>query len=89
MKKTVLLNAPISRVVSLLGHGDALCVGDAGLPVPNCVERIDLAVYAGLPSFLDTLSAITSEMSVERVVIASELLDGQPVLYNHFFGRNL
>ncbi|MCP3870555.1 MAG: D-ribose pyranase [Gammaproteobacteria bacterium] len=81
MKKAVLLNAPISRVVSLLGHGDYLCLGDAGLPVPDGVERIDLAVHAGLPSFLETLSTITSEMYVERAVVATELLENQPEFY--------
>ena len=78
MKKAVLLNAPISRVVSLLGHGDSLCLCDAGLPVPNGVERIDLAVHAGLPSFLETLPTITSEMYIERAVIATELLENKP-----------
>jgi D-ribose pyranase len=81
MKKAVLLNAPISRVISLLGHGDSLCVGDAGLPIPDGVERIDLAVRAGLPPFLETLSAITGEMYVERAMIATELQGNQSGLY--------
>lgn len=78
MKKATLLNAPVSRAISLLGHGDSLCVADAGLPIPQNVERIDLAVRAGLPPFLDTLSAITCEMYVERAVIAAELRQRQP-----------
>lgn len=81
MKKAVLLNAPITRVVSLMGHGDSLCIGDAGLPVPDGVERIDLAVCKGLPPFLDTVSATTTELFVERAVIANEMRDGQPDLH--------
>ena len=81
MKKAVLLNAPISRVTSLMGHGDALCVGDAGLPIPDGVERIDLAVRAGLPSFLDTLDTIATEMCIERAAIAAEVVESQPELH--------
>ena len=81
MKKAALLNAPISRVISLLGHGDGLCVADAGLPIPASVERIDLAVRAGLLPFLDTLAAITGEMYVERAVIASELLQNRSAFH--------
>ena len=81
MKKAILLNAPVSRVVSLLGHGDSLCVADAGLLIPYGVERIDLAVRAGLPPFLDTFSALTTEMYVDRAVIAAELQENQPELY--------
>ncbi|TLP46164.1 D-ribose pyranase [Cohaesibacter sp. CAU 1516] len=78
MRKAVLLNSDITRVVSEMGHGNALCIGDAGLPVPDGVERIDLAVSRGLPSFMDTLSAVTAELFVERVLIATEMVDQQP-----------
>lgn len=78
MKKTALLNAPISSAVARLGHGDSLCIGDAGLPVPQGVERIDLALMVGVPSALQVLKAVTLEMYVERAVIARELRDVQP-----------
>ena len=32
MKKTVLLNQPISAVIAGLGHMDTLVIADAGLP---------------------------------------------------------
>ena len=78
MKKTELINAPMSRVVAQLGHTDRLCVADAGLPIPDGVERIDLAIRTGLPSFLDVFRALTSEMFVERAILASELQQFQP-----------
>ena len=78
MKKTILLNAPISSAVARLGHGDSLCIGDAGLPVPSAVEKIDLAVTASVPGVLDVLKAVTAEMYVERAVIAFELDEAQP-----------
>ena len=64
-----------------MGHGDALCIGDAGLPIPDGVERIDLAVRAGLPSFLDTLDTIATEMCIERAAIASEVVESEPELH--------
>lgn len=81
MRKATLLNAPIARVAATMGHTDSLCLGDAGLPVPGHVERIDLAVTAGLPGFLDVLPALTSEIFVERVVIAGEMALRQPALH--------
>ena len=58
MKKTGLLNQPLSAVIAGLGHMETLVVADAGLPIPPGVERIDLAVSAGLPPFLDVLRAV-------------------------------
>ena len=78
MKKAELLNSDISRVVSLLGHTDALCISDAGLPIPNGVERIDLALRKGMPPFLATLETVVSEMCVEKVLLAEELRLQQP-----------
>ena len=74
MKKNMLLNAPLSHSIATLGHTDSLTICDAGLPIPDFVERIDLALSKGIPSFLDTLYAITDEMFVERVLLAEEIL---------------
>lgn len=72
MKKTTLLNAELSRLIATLGHGDMLVIGDAGLPIPGGVQRIDLALMPGIPAINDVLHAVLSEMQVERAVIASE-----------------
>ncbi len=76
MKKGTLLNGPISRVISLLGHGDSICICDAGLPIPKGVERIDLAVTQGMPPFLKTVEAVVAELCVEKAVIATEFSTG-------------
>lgn len=78
MKKTPLLNSALSQVIATLGHGDMLVIGDAGLPIPPHVPRIDLALTKGIPSFLDTLQAVLSEMQVERYVLASETQQVSP-----------
>ncbi len=44
MKKTGILNQPISSVIAGLGHMDTLVIADAGLPIPPEAQRIDLAL---------------------------------------------
>ncbi len=78
MKKTPLLNIALSRLIASLGHGDAVVIGDAGLPVPPGVELIDLALTAGVPDFVSTLNVVLSEMQVERHVVAQEIFAKAP-----------
>ena len=73
MKKGTLLNSEISYLISRLGHTDAIVVGDAGLPIPDSTQRIDLALTHGVPSFLQVMGVITQEMQVEKAVIAQEM----------------
>jgi len=73
MKKGTVLNADISAVISRLGHTDTLVVCDAGLPVPRSSTRIDMALTQGVPSFMQVLEVVTTEMQVEAAVIAEEI----------------
>ena len=73
MKKSLLLNSEISYVISKMGHTDTITIGDAGLPIPEGVERIDLSVSKGIPNFMPVLEAVVSELEVEEVTIAEEL----------------
>ncbi len=87
MKKTGLLNQPLSTVIAGLGHKDMLCVSDAGLPIPASTERIDLAVSAGVPAFLGVLDAILGEMQVEGAIIAAELERVSPEMHKAIMQR--
>jgi D-ribose pyranase len=73
MKKSGVLHSQLSQVIAAMGHTDMLVVGDAGLPIPPGVLRIDLAIAPGLPRFLDVVRAISTELEAERLVIATEL----------------
>jgi D-ribose pyranase len=81
VKKTGILNQPISSVVASLGHTDTLVIADAGLPVPPETQRIDLALTEGIPTLLDTLRIVLTEMQVERATVAEEMLDVSPKVY--------
>ena len=81
MKKTTLLNANLSHCIARLGHTDALTVCDAGLPIPDSVQRIDLALTQNIPTFLTTVEIIGSEMFVERALLASEIQQKNPEIH--------
>ncbi len=78
MKKSGILHPQLSRVIAQLGHTDSIVVADAGLPVPEGCERIDLAYAPGEPPFLGVLAAVLGEMEVEGATIARELESGDP-----------
>jgi len=80
LKKSGIINQPISTLIAGLGHTDLVVVADAGLPIPQNVTRIDLALKAGNPSFLETLEVVLSEMQVERAIVAREMEQVSPVL---------
>ena len=75
MKKHGILNSDIAKVLVDLGHTDKIAIGDAGLPVPDGVKKIDLALFLSEPSFLSVLQVVLSDMKVEAVVLAEEIKD--------------
>lgn len=81
MKKTGIINQPIAAVISGLGHTDTIAIADAGLPIPPTTQRIDLALTTGVPSFLETLRVVLSEMFVEKAIVAEELKTVSPQMY--------
>lgn len=81
MKKIGCLNSNLSFVISKLGHFDTLSIGDCGLPIPKGVERIDLAVTYGVPSFWDVFSVVDKEAVFQKVTIASEAKEQNPEFY--------
>jgi len=78
MRKGKLLNSKIVSVLSKMGHTDQLTVGDAGLPIPDTAERIDLALVKGMPGFMETVKAIEADMVIEKVILANEIRENNP-----------
>lgn len=81
MIKHTLLNAPLQHTIATMGHTDCLTVCDAGLPIPNDANRIDLALSAGIPDFMQTVNVIGTSLFVERVVLAEEIKTHNPTLH--------
>ncbi len=72
----------MSYLVATLGHTDEITICDAGLPIPEEVQRIDLALAHGIPSFIDTVKVILTESQIEGVVIAEEFQTVSPELHS-------
>ena len=93
MKKAGILNSDISRVLSYLGHTDTICIGDCGLPIPDEVERIDLALCFGEPTFMRTLEVVAADMKIEKIVLAEEIKTQNPAVLSQieklFEGQNI
>jgi D-ribose pyranase len=72
VKKAGVLNKDINEVVASMGHMDMLMICDAGLPIPEHVRRIDLAIKPGLPGFIETTEAIANELKIDCIIVAEE-----------------
>jgi D-ribose pyranase len=81
MKKSGILNPDLMRAIASMGHTDLLVIADSGLPIPTVVPRIDLALVAGVPSFMQTVQAVLAELQVESATVAEEMRVRSPSLY--------
>jgi D-ribose pyranase len=81
VKKIGVINQPISSLIAGLGHLDTVVVADAGLPIPLETQRIDLALAQGIPSLVDTLRVLLAEMKVEKAIVAKEMAQVSPQVY--------
>lgn len=79
MKKNGILNSEIAKVLADLGHTDQIVIGDAGLPVPDGVKKIDLALAFAEPTFIRVLEEVLKDMQVEKVVLAEEIKGDNPL----------
>ena len=89
MYKTGILNSEISKVLSDLGHTDQIIIADCGLPVPQEVKKIDLALEFGKPSFLEVFRLIKNHMVIEQVTIANEMIEQNDALYIQLVSENI
>lgn len=78
MKKAGILNRPLAGALAGLGHGHEVLVCDAGMPVPDGPQVVDLAFRAGIPSFADVLEGLLDELVVEGATAAREVRESNP-----------
>lgn len=87
MKKDRLLNRDIVYEVAALGHTEYICIADCGLPIPKGVRVIDVSIKAGTPTFLEVLDAVSEELVVESIVLASEIDEKNALLFGEINKR--
>ena len=78
MLKGGIFHPQLSRVLAELRHMDTIVIGDAGLPIPKGVERVDLGWRPGDPAYLDVLEEILKVLVVEKATFAQEALTVTP-----------
>lgn len=83
MKRTGIQNGELIKILAAIGHTQTLVIADVGLPVPREVHCIDLALVAGIPSFLDVLTAVCDEFVFEAGTLAEELKEVNSEMYQY------
>jgi len=78
MIKDGILHPQLARVLAEIRHMDMLVIGDAGLPVPKGVERIDLGWKKRSPGYLEVLTEIEKVLVIEKAIFADEALTVTP-----------
>ncbi len=78
MLKGGIFHPQLCRVLAELRHMDLLVIGDAGLPIPKGVERVDLGWRPGDPKYLDVLEEVLKAIVVEHATFAEEALSVSP-----------
>lgn len=84
MKKSGILNSRLSGLIAALGHTDIFLIGDAGMPVPEGVEIVDLALCENIPTLEQTLKAVLSEAKIEYYYTADLIQEYNQKTYNLF-----
>lgn len=74
MLKGGIFHPQLCRVLAELRHMDTIVIGDAGLPIPKGVERVDLGWRPNDPAYLDVLEEILKVIVVEKATFAEEAL---------------
>ena len=78
MKEIGFLNGQIDAALTRQGHMDLMMVVDAGFPVPDHVELIDVALKGDVPTVPDLLEELKKVHSVEKLVLAEETRKHNP-----------
>ena len=81
MIKKGIFHPQLLRVLGELRHRDMPVIGDAGLPIPKGVERVDLGWIEGEPSYLKVLSEISKVIVIEDAIFANEAKEVSPEIH--------
>ena len=46
---------------------DKIVIADAGFPIPEGREVVDLTLVKGIPTFMDVMKAVLNEVAIEKL----------------------
>ncbi|KMZ54240.1 D-ribose pyranase [Dorea sp. D27] len=87
MKKRGIINVQLAGLIAGLGHKDTFMIADGGMPIPQGVEIVDLALCGGVPTFRQVMDAILDETEVEYYTLAEEIVEKNPELLAYMKGK--
>jgi D-ribose pyranase len=87
MLKKGILNPEMAHVLASTGHKDSIVVTDAGLPIPQNIERVDLALKPFVPEFLEVLDETLDALEVEKIILAEEIKTESPKMLEEILDR--
>lgn len=82
MKKQGILNRRLNEAIAKMGHGDLMFIADAGFPIPEGKECVDLALKQDDPEISEVIELVLDELIYENIVVAEEQKMFNPNLYN-------
>jgi D-ribose pyranase len=80
MKRKGIINKELAAEIAALGHKDTFMIADGGMPIPQGVKIIDLALCGGVPTFRQVMDAICEESGAESYTLAEEIKTANPEL---------
>ena len=81
MKQRGVLHPELLDLIAGAGHGDIIVLTDAGLRVPKGARRIDLGLTCGVPTIMDVVRAVSTELVIEAATVATEFRQWNPDVY--------
>jgi len=81
VKKQGILNCALSEHIAKLGHTDRLIICDAGFPIPDERQRVDVVVAKDIPPIIDVIKAVLGEIVVEEAILAEEIKNVSPDMH--------
>lgn len=81
MKKGGILHKHLNEVIASLGHMDTIVVCDAGLPIPDERQRVELAFKEGVPGQLEVIEELLKEIVIEKAIMANESKTVSPEMH--------
>lgn len=81
MRAGRILHPELARSLAMLGHTDVVLVTDAGFPIPEGANRVDLALTRGQLDVQSVLRALLDSTFFEEAHFATELKSHHPRLY--------
>ena len=82
-KTNKILNVKLSSVITGLRWGEVIVIADAGLPVPEGVETLDISICEGKPVLEDILPLIEESLVIDKVIVATEMEKVNKVKFNY------